>query len=50
MLVFAVPVFLLAFTGLCCGKGIWTFGCWMRYLAVFSGVRLVLWVVGKCVQ
>jgi hypothetical protein len=48
ILAFFVPIFILSLTGLCCGKGIWTFSCWMEYLALFLGARAIIWVVKKC--
>lgn len=40
-----MPVFALISIGLCCGKGTWTFHCWGRYLAIFTGVVLIIWFI-----
>ena len=48
LLAFLLPIVVIAITGLCCGKGIWTFPCWLRYLAVFTGVAFLIWAVKKC--
>lgn len=48
VLAFSVPIFALALTGLCCGKGIWTFSCWLKYLALITGVRAMIWAIKTC--
>jgi hypothetical protein len=49
IIIFFFPIFALSLTGLCCGKGIWTFSCWFHYLALFSGVKFIIWAIKKCV-
>ena len=48
-LLFFTPIVILLITSLCCGRGIWTFRCWVKYLMIFSGISLIMWVIRKCV-
>jgi hypothetical protein len=36
--------------GVCCGKSIWTFTCWFRYIAIFTGISFIIWAVTKIVE
>jgi len=49
ILIILIPLLFLIFVGLCCGKGIWTFRCWARYIALFTGIVFWIWLVKKCV-
>ena len=44
------PLVMLVMVGICCGRGLWTFSCWFRYLVVVSGISLFIWVVRRCVE
>ena len=48
ILMFVLPLFMVLLTGICCGKGLWSFGCWFRYLRVFLGINFIIWVISKC--
>ena len=50
ILIFLIPLFMLALTGACCGRGIWTFKCWFKYLAVFTGIAFLIWLIKKCAK
>lgn len=47
VLMFLFPFVMLTLGGLCCGKGLWTFNCWLRYLAIFTGISFVIWAMKK---
>lgn len=42
-LLFFVPIVTVVISGACCGRRVWRFGCWMRYLGVFTGIILLIW-------
>ena len=48
ILLFFFPIFIIILTGVCCGKGIWTIPCWLKYLAIFTGITFLIWAVKKC--
>lgn len=48
ILIFLAPLIIVALAGICCGRGIWTFKCWMKYIAVFTGIGLLIWAIKKC--
>lgn len=48
LLVFLVPITALLLASVCCGRGLWTPQCWARYLAVITGLALILWCLKKC--
>jgi len=39
---------MITFAAICFKKRIWTFGCWFRYIMVFTGISFILWVFRKC--
>lgn len=43
-----LPLFMLVLFGICCGKKMWTFGCWVKYVKIFLGVNFILWVIKRC--
>lgn len=45
-----LPIILIAMIGLCCGKGIWTFGCWGKYIGLLTGVFFIIWFLKKFVK
>ena len=50
VILIALPVWFLAMLGLCCGRGIWTFKCWLKYLMLFSGIVLFVWLIDMCIK
>jgi hypothetical protein len=36
--------------GIFFGKGFWTFTCWFRYLAIFTGISFLIWAIKKIIE
>jgi hypothetical protein len=43
-----LPFIILSLAALCCSRGIWTFGCWFKYIFLFTGIKLIIWGINKC--
>jgi hypothetical protein len=48
ILIFILPFIMLLAICICCAKRFWTFKCWLKYVAVFSGFNFFTWVVSRC--
>ena len=45
-----LPLFMFFLTIICCRKRMWSVPCWIRYVAIFSGAALLIWVVRRIMK